>query len=184
MTTTGDTIYSSSGSTPARLGIGSNGQVLTVSGGLPVWATAAGGSSFSGCRIYNSSSQTLPNATVTTLTFNSEIFDTDGFHSTSTNTSRITIPTGKAGYYQLSASIYFGIGNATGIRALSITKNGTRVIGLDNSGAVDQTLNLSGIENLAVNDYIEFTIYHTMGYDQSAYGDQDFTFLQAQYLGA
>jgi hypothetical protein len=43
MTTTGDTIYSSSGSTPARLGIGSTGQVLTVSGGVPTWATAAGG---------------------------------------------------------------------------------------------------------------------------------------------
>ena len=40
MTTTGDTIYSSSGSTPARLGIGSTGQVLTVSGGVPTWANA------------------------------------------------------------------------------------------------------------------------------------------------
>jgi hypothetical protein len=45
MTTTGDTIYSSSGSTPARLGIGSTGQVLTVAGGVPSWATPAGGSS-------------------------------------------------------------------------------------------------------------------------------------------
>ena len=43
MTTTGDTIYSSSGSTPARLGIGTTGQVLTVSGGLPSWQTPAGG---------------------------------------------------------------------------------------------------------------------------------------------
>ena len=42
MTTTGDTIYSSSGSTPARLGIGTTGQVLTVTGGVPVWATASG----------------------------------------------------------------------------------------------------------------------------------------------
>jgi hypothetical protein len=41
MTTTGDTIYSSSGSTPARLGIGSTGQVLTVAGGVPSWAAAA-----------------------------------------------------------------------------------------------------------------------------------------------
>lgn len=41
MTTTGDTIYSSSGSTPARLGIGSTGDVLTVSGGLPVWSAPA-----------------------------------------------------------------------------------------------------------------------------------------------
>jgi hypothetical protein len=38
MTTTGDTIYSSSGSTPARLGIGSTGDVLTVAGGVPTWA--------------------------------------------------------------------------------------------------------------------------------------------------
>ena len=44
MTTTGDTIYSSSGSTPARLGIGSSGQVLTVAGGIPSWATPAAGS--------------------------------------------------------------------------------------------------------------------------------------------
>lgn len=43
MTTTGDTIYSSSGSTPARLGIGSTGQVLTVAGGVPSWATPASG---------------------------------------------------------------------------------------------------------------------------------------------
>ena len=43
MTTTGDTIYSSSGSTPARLGIGTSAQVLTVSGGLPSWQTPAGG---------------------------------------------------------------------------------------------------------------------------------------------
>jgi hypothetical protein len=47
MTTTGDIIYSSSGSgTPARLGIGTNGQVLkTSAGGIPEWAdeTAGGG---------------------------------------------------------------------------------------------------------------------------------------------
>ena len=43
MTTTGDTIYSSSGSTPARLAIGSTGNVLTVSGGVPTWAAPAGG---------------------------------------------------------------------------------------------------------------------------------------------
>ena len=44
LTTTGDTIYSSSGTTPARLGIGSTGQVLTVAAGLPSWATPASGS--------------------------------------------------------------------------------------------------------------------------------------------
>ena len=41
MTTTGDMIYSSSGSTPARLGIGSAGQVLNVTAGIPAWTTIA-----------------------------------------------------------------------------------------------------------------------------------------------
>ena len=39
MTTTGDIIYEASPTTAARLGIGSTGQVLTVAGGLPSWAT-------------------------------------------------------------------------------------------------------------------------------------------------
>jgi hypothetical protein len=42
-TTTGDMIYASAANTPARLGIGSTGQVLTVSGGIPTWAAASGG---------------------------------------------------------------------------------------------------------------------------------------------
>jgi hypothetical protein len=43
LTTTGDVIYASAANTPARLGVGTTGQVLTVSGGLPVWATATSG---------------------------------------------------------------------------------------------------------------------------------------------
>jgi hypothetical protein len=43
MTTTGDIIYSSPGSTPVRLGIGSTGNVLTVAAGVPSWSAPAGG---------------------------------------------------------------------------------------------------------------------------------------------
>ena len=42
-TTTGDIIYASSANTPARLGIGSAGQVLTVASGIPSWAAASSG---------------------------------------------------------------------------------------------------------------------------------------------
>ena len=45
LTTTGDTIYSSSGTTPARLPIGTASQILTVSGGLPSWQTPAAAAS-------------------------------------------------------------------------------------------------------------------------------------------
>lgn len=42
LTTTGDIYYASSANTPARLGIGSTSQVLTVAGGVPSWATPSG----------------------------------------------------------------------------------------------------------------------------------------------
>jgi len=48
LTTTGDIIYSSSGSTAARLPIGTSNQVLTVSGGVPTWQTPAAGTASSG----------------------------------------------------------------------------------------------------------------------------------------
>lgn len=41
LTTTGDLIYSSSGSTASRLPIGTEGYVLKVSGGLPAWIVSA-----------------------------------------------------------------------------------------------------------------------------------------------
>jgi len=45
LTTTGDTIYASAASTPARLGLGTAGQVLTVNSGAtaPEWKTPASG---------------------------------------------------------------------------------------------------------------------------------------------
>jgi hypothetical protein len=74
MTTTGDTIYSSSGSTPARLGIGTTGQVLTVSGaGIPSWATAGGGSfntgyAYTAARQFTTSSTFVDLTTVNSVT--------------------------------------------------------------------------------------------------------------------
>jgi hypothetical protein len=41
--TTGDIIYASGANTPARLGIGTTGQVLTVVSGVPAWSAASGG---------------------------------------------------------------------------------------------------------------------------------------------
>jgi hypothetical protein len=43
MTTAGDLIVGGSGGAPQRLGVGTNGQVLTVVSGAPAWAAAGGG---------------------------------------------------------------------------------------------------------------------------------------------
>jgi len=41
LTTTGDIYYASAAATPTRLGIGSSGQYLTVSGGVPAWGSVS-----------------------------------------------------------------------------------------------------------------------------------------------
>jgi hypothetical protein len=66
MTTTGDTIYSSSGSTPARLGIGTAGQVLKVNSGAtaPEWGTAGAADDF---QLINAGGTALTGATTITV---------------------------------------------------------------------------------------------------------------------
>lgn len=67
LTTTGDTIYSSSGSTPARLGIGSTGQVLTVNSGIPSWSTPASGA-ITTWTLLNTGGTALTGAATVTIT--------------------------------------------------------------------------------------------------------------------
>ena len=183
-TTQGDLAYSSAtANTNTRLGIGSTGDVLTVAGGVPTWA-APTTLPFVGAYAYRTTDLTIPATTDTIITLPSEDFDTDAFHSTSTNTGRITIPAGKAGKYQFNA--YAFLSSSPGAYArLRIYKNGTAV-GL---GLKDGTL--QGIDgfgylaaqgsivlNLAVADYVEIGFF-TQNQCTCA-----FAYLSAQFLGA
>jgi predicted flavoprotein YhiN len=186
MTTTGDTIYSSSGSTPARLGIGSTGQVLTVAAGIPSWATPSA-SGFVGCSLTKSANQSVNNTTATAITFDTELKDTNAFHDNSTNTSRITIPSGKAGFYLISGQINFA-SNSTGVRDGAIYKNGTVmtqvfVLGAANGGWTGASV--SQIQELAVADYIELFAYQNSGGALNVNGGSTYgAAFQVQYLGA
>ena len=98
MTTTGDVIYSSSGSTPARLGIGTAGQVLQVNSGAtaPEWATpAAGGGGLTFIK-----SQTIGSAV-------SSVTVTDAFSTTYDN-YLITVIGGSASANNADINIKFG----------------------------------------------------------------------------
>lgn len=126
LTTTGDIIYASAANTPARLGIGSASQVLTVASGVPSWATPAVTTpTFIGAVAYTNTSQALTSGVPTALTLGSEEADTDGFHSTTTNTSRMTVPSGKGGSYLLDAVVYFN-GNSS-FSFLYFYKNGVAI---------------------------------------------------------
>ena len=66
LSTTGDIMYASSASNPARLAIGTTAQVLTVSGGLPVWSASAGGGKV--LQVVQGTQTTIVTITTTTLT--------------------------------------------------------------------------------------------------------------------
>jgi hypothetical protein len=59
LTTSGDTIYGTGSGAISRLGIGSTGQILTVAGGIPSWATPA--ASASGLTLITSSTMSAVN---------------------------------------------------------------------------------------------------------------------------
>jgi len=195
LTTTGDTIYSSSGSTPARLGIGSTGQVLTVASGIPSWATpAASTPSFVGCVLNNTITQSIANNTYQAATFNNEVVDTDSFHDNSTNTNRITIPAGKAGKYLLTVTATFAT-NGTGARVMYMTKNSTTPSGATTIGSVQGLANgsqntsiaYSVIVNLSVADWVNLSPYQSSGGALDLFGnnsDGNILSFTATYLGA
>ena len=164
LTTTGDTIYASGANTPARLGIGSTGQVLTVSGGLPTWATPST-PSYSGASVYNSAYISIPNNTDTVLTFNTENFDTNSYHSTSTNTSRLTVPS--TGKYLITVTIGFS-NNTTGYRYAILKKNGSTNVGQiginpSPNGTYDTQLSNSIVVEATASDYFEVQVFQNSG---------------------
>jgi hypothetical protein len=181
-TTLGDIEYrSSTANTNTRLGIGSTGQVLTVAAGVPSWATPAGGG-FVGVLV-NGSDQNLTNATNTILAWNAEVFDTNTFHDNATNNSRLTVPAGKAGYYQIQANVSFNL-DADGERNYSILKNGTAVNYFNWSpGTQYNSMSSSIVVNLAEGDYVQVRAYQSSGGSLTVYGT-DYSFFSMNYLGA
>jgi|LakMenEpi03Aug12_release.lakeMendotaPanAssembly.Ray.scaffolds.fasta_scaffold437515_1 hypothetical protein len=189
ITAAGDIIVGTGSGTFDNLPIGTTGQVLTadttVSPYKVKWATAASGSTFVGCSLYKNANQTVNNATNTAITFQSESYDTDGFHDTSTNTSRITIPAGKAGKYLVTGSIAWSTG--ANERVAMIYKNGSLVNYMhqmypDNAGGYYAPFNY--VINLTVGDYIELFCYQGSGGSLTVYNGLDLTTFQASYLGA
>jgi hypothetical protein len=183
----GDLIAASASDTPARLAVGNDGETLvadsTAATGLK-WAKSA---NFVGASLDDTSyTQSITNGTWTALTFNAEIIDTDGFHSTSTNTSRITIPSGLAGKYRISFSTQWAL-NGAGARASSIYKNGSAIrytpAVLGSSVAYVGTSG-SFILSLAVGDYIELFVNQTSGGNLLCYKVPLDAAFEITYLGA
>jgi hypothetical protein len=187
-TTLGDIEYrSSTANTNTRLAIGSTGNVLTVAGGVPTWAAPAGGSpTFIGCLLYKTAHQSIAHDTQTALTFDAESFDTDAFHSTSSNTSRITIPTGKGGKYYFGGLISAESGNNG--RSLYTRVNNTnaqQVYYEQVSQSANVYFSWNLMRNLSAGDYFEVFYDQQSAVSKNIYGGSaNDTSLYCVYLGA
>jgi hypothetical protein len=94
------------------------------------------------------------------ITYNSEHSDSNGFHSTSSNTSRITIPSNLGGKYKLDAFVNITVGGSTGDFSVYFTKNGTEISGTRGKAKINttgdaQTISIATIVPLVATDYVE-----------------------------
>jgi hypothetical protein len=125
----GDIIAATANDTPARLAVGANNTVLTADSSTATglkWATPSSGTpAFVGAAARgNGTSFSYTSGVATACPFPTEDFDTDNYHSTSSNTSRMTIPTGKGGKYLFTASGFF-IGTVPSYVFIKLYKNGS-----------------------------------------------------------
>lgn len=94
------------------------------------------------------------------ITYNSEHSDSNGFHSTSSNTSRITIPSNLGGKYKIDAFVNITAGTTTGDFIVYFTKNGTEITGTRGKAKINttgdaQTISIAAIVPLVATDYVE-----------------------------
>lgn len=116
-------------------------------------------------RVFNSAAISIANNTNTAVTFDSERFDNQGMHSTSSNTSRLTVPTGMGGKFLIGGHIEFA-GNASGQRDILIQVNGSTVIAYDRvgpNGAVSWKMSLTTMYALSAADYVELLVFQNSG---------------------
>lgn len=115
---------------------------------------------FSGALVKRTTTQALTAATNTVVLWDAEEYDDGGWHSTSTNTGRMTVPSGVS-KVRLSARV--SRSSVTDQLVVALLKNGVDAIGMptadtDTSG-VDYVSVHSAAVNVVAGDYFEVQAY-------------------------
>lgn len=117
------------------------------------------------CRVYQTTGTTASSASGTTLSFDTEEYDTDGIHSTTTNPSRLTPQT--PGRYRIEARVAIG-DNSTGDRYIGLNKNGSNLAqtegpGDKTSGNIWRQEVITESYFNGTSDYVEAVLYQAEG---------------------
>lgn len=141
------------------------------------WETPAGGGgggAFSGVKVYRSAAYSMANNAITVMPWDAEEYDTDGFHDNAVNNSRLTVPVGLSGKYNVKVSMGSDA-SMTNRFIVAVRKNGTVIRGGNvevNSGGAFPMLSVSCDVDLAEGDYIDSTYYQNSGSTKSFYNAQ------------
>jgi hypothetical protein len=126
-----------------------------------------GASGHIGCSAYHAATQSVSNATLTTLSLNSERYDSDpngAIHDTVTNNTRLTCRT--AGTYLIVGQVGWAV-NATGIRRIQIQANGSFSLAIVSANPVTGESHIMppvvAVYQLAATEYVELVAYQTSG---------------------
>lgn len=113
----------------------------------------------------NAANQSIPDSLATALAYTNEVYDVANMHDNGLNTTRLTVPTGGGGIYQLHAQATFAA-SAVGRREISIFKNGS-VIAKHTYFAVDGAIDLVGQvsvqDTAAVGDFYTALVFQNSG---------------------
>ena len=162
-----DTLSSNASST---LTIGGT-NTTTIAFGPNVTTTPSSLANTPAFHIQNTSNQSINNTTMTKVTFNSELFDTDNCFASSTFTPTV------AGKYFLYSQINMDINTGTGQIQVRVYKNGglfERARQAHFYGNNQQTYSVSSIvEANGTTDYFEIYTYQDSGSSRTLTGDAD-----------
>ena len=177
-TAKGDLAVGTAADAATRLAVGENDSTLVADSSQ---TTGLAWQIKPAARVYNSGNILTAVSGWESLTFNSERFDTDGMHSLSENTGRLTAPAGGAGLYLIGGTVKFQVAAIMSDLVTYVAYMGIRILynGLSSiavagdSFFVRATSEISGafdiltLYNLNVGDYVEL---QRMSHSKYPYG--------------
>ncbi len=142
------------------------------------------------CLAYQTLTQSMATGTLVSITMDSEVIDRDGQHSTSVNTSRITIGN-TLGLYRVWGGVAFA-GGAGSLRRARLLMNGSVVPpgGYQPASPVGSGFSWAPLTPIivaatAATDYVELQGFHDAGVSLSTLVNSSIqSFFAAEYIGS
>lgn len=111
--------------------------------------------------VFNSGIQAISSASTAVVTFDSELYNVGSLHSTSANTSRLTVPAGSSGWYLYQGQC-FVVSTGTGVGSFHLLKNSSRENSIQyNLAVAGQTVQIVGGLFLNGADFVELAFVTT-----------------------